>query len=324
MGATAANYIGEVKTLAQKVNEYIKENKITIQELANIINYSRTTVSRYLSGKYESDATELEAKLKEFLSGTNTDNDEITEDEVKHSPSILSKRTEFFGSKDAKSIIGVCSSCQEYIGLGIVVGKSGFGKTHALKYYSKMPRVAYIECDDTMGARDLIEAIERALGIPSGYGSIWKRINGVRDFCNTNKGYLIIIDEADKLISKYTQKKMEILRGIFDQSDVGMVIAGEPKLEAQIKSYLARFANRIDFFVSLHGLARTEVEGFLQGYDIEEDALNELKIRACNPQTGCFRLLDRTLNNIFRILKDNGDTVITLKIIEQASSMMML
>lgn len=324
MGATAANYIGEVKTLAQKVNEYIKENKITIQELANIINYSRTTVSRYLSGKYESDATELEAKLKEFLSGTNTDNDEITEDEVKHSPSILAKRTEFFGSKDAKSIIGVCSSCQEYIGLGIVVGKSGFGKTHALKYYSKMPRVAYIECDDTMGARDLIEAIERALGIPSGYGSIWKRINGVRDFCNTNKGYLIIIDEADKLISKYTQKKMEILRGIFDQSDVGMVIAGEPKLEAQIKSYLARFANRIDFFVSLHGLARTEVEGFLQGYDIEEDALNELKIRACNPQTGCFRLLDRTLNNIFRILKDNGDTVITLKIIEQASSMMML
>jgi hypothetical protein len=33
------------------------------------------------------------------------------------------------------------------------------------------------------------------------------------------------------------QKKMEILRAIFDQSDVGIVIAGEPKLEAQIKSY---------------------------------------------------------------------------------------
>ena len=322
MGATAAIYTGEVKTLAQKVNEYLKEHKVTIQDLANTISYSRTTVSRYLGGKYESDATELEAKLKEFLSETVSE--EIAATEESHSPSTIAKRTEFFGSKDAKSIIGVCSSCQEYIGLGIVVGKSGFGKTHALKYYSKMPRVAYVECDDTMGARDLIEAIERALGIPSGYGSIWKRINGIRDFCNTNKGYLIIIDEADKLISKYTQKKMEILRGIFDQSDVGMVIAGEPKLEAQIKSYLARFANRIDFFVSLHGLARTEVEGFLQGYDIEEDALNELKVRACNPQTGCFRLLDRTLNNVFRILRDNGETVITLKIIEQASSMMML
>ncbi|ASN72395.1 putative transposase [uncultured Caudovirales phage] len=321
MGA-AAIYTGEVKTLAQKINEYLKENKITIQELANTISYSRSTVSRYLGGKYDSDATELEGKLKNFLAERT--NEEIAAVKEDFTPSPLTKRTEFFVSKDAKSIIGVCSSCQEYIGLGIVVGKSGFGKTHTLKYYSKMPRVAYIECDDTMGSRDLIEAIERALGIPSGYGSIWKRINGIRDFCNTNKGYLIIIDEADKLISKYTQKKMEILRGIFDQSDVGMVIAGEPKLEAQIKSYLARFANRIDFFVSLNGLARNEVEGFLQGYNIEEDALNELKVRACNAQTGCFRLLDRTLSNIFRILKDNGETVITLKVIEQASNMMML
>ncbi|MBV1817623.1 AAA family ATPase [Bacteroidales bacterium MSK.15.36] len=321
MGA-AAIYTGEVKSLVEKVNDYLKENGMTIQKLANIINYSRTTVSRYLGGKYDSDATELENKLKDFLAERTGEEAAAIEEE--NSLSITTKRTDFFVSQDAKNIIGVCSSCQEYVGLGIVVGKSGFGKTHTLKYYSKMPRVAYIECDDTMGSRDLIEAIERALGIPSGYGSIWKRINGIRDFCNTNKGYLIIIDEADKLISKYTQKKMEILRGIFDQSDVGMVIAGEPKLEAQIKSYLARFANRIDFFVSLSGLSKDEVTNFLKGYDIEDEALAELKIRACNTQTGCFRLLDRTLNNVFRILREKGETVITLKVIEQASSMMML
>ena len=81
-----------------------------------------------------------------------------------------------------------------------------------------------------MSSRDLVEAIEKSLGIPSGYGTIWRRVNGIRDFFNTNKGYLLIIDEADKLVSKYTQKKMEILRAIFDQSDVGLVIAGEPKL----------------------------------------------------------------------------------------------
>lgn len=322
MGA-AVIYTGEVKSLSEKINDYLKENGITIQKLANTINYSRTTVSRYLSGKYDSNTTELENKLRDFLS-ERTEKELVIREEGKTHSTVVKKNTDFFESQDAKNIIGICSSCQEFIGLGIVVGKSGFGKTHTLKYYSKMPRVAYIECDDTMGSRDLIEAIERALGIPSGYGSIWKRINGIRDFCNTNKGYLIIIDEADKLISKYTQKKMEILRGIFDQSDVGMVIAGEPKLEAQIKSYLARFANRIDFFVSLSGLSKDEAENFLKGYDIEEEALTELKIRACNTQTGCFRLLDRTLNNVFRILRDKDETVITLKVIEQASSMMML
>ena len=43
-------------------------------------------------------------------------------------------------------------------------------------------------------------------------------------FFNTNKGWLLVIDEADKLVSKYTQKKMEILRAIYDQSDVGVVM----------------------------------------------------------------------------------------------------
>ena len=208
--------------------------------------------------------------------------------------------------------------------MGIVVGRSGYGKTHTLKQYARLPRVAYVECDDTMSARDLVEAIERTLGLPSGYGTIWKRVNGIRDFFNTNRGYLLIIDEADKLVSKYTQKKMEILRAIYDQSDVGVVIAGEPKLEAAIKTYLVRMANRVDFYASLHGLSEQEVADYLQGYDITPDALEELQARARNRQTGCFRLLDRTLSNVRRILAASGGETITLKIIQQASGMMML
>lgn len=83
-------------------------------------------------------------------------------------------------------------------------------------------------------------------------GTIWSRVNRIREFFNVNQGYLLIIDEADKLINKYTQKKMEILRGIFDQSDVGIVIAGEPRLETELKSSLTRFANRMDFYYKLN------------------------------------------------------------------------
>lgn len=136
--------------------------------------------------------------------------------------------------------------------------------------------------------------------------------------------YLLIIDEADKLVSKYTQKKMEILRAIFDQSDVGVVIAGEPKLEAAIKTYLARMANRVDFYVCLKGLEPSEVEGYLSGFDVTPEAMVELKARACNMQTGCFRLLDRTLSNVKRILEERGESIVTVKIIEEASSLMML
>lgn len=306
------------KSIAEKVNEHLAAKGKSIALLAREINYSRTTVSRYLGGKYDSDTTDIETRLAEYLA-------KHTGESVSFpSTSKSAKRPKFFESRDAKAVLGVCQSCQEYIGLGIVVGQSGYGKTYTLQEYAKLPRVAYIECDDTMSSRDLVEAIEKALGIPSGYGTIWRRVNGIRDYCNTNKGYLIIIDEADKLVSKYTQKKMEILRAIFDQSDVGIVIAGEPKLEAQIKSYIARMANRVDFYASLRGLAASEVENYLEGYEVEPDAFTELKARACNRQTGCFRLLDRTLANVFRILSETGGDTITLKIIEQASSMMML
>ena len=208
--------------------------------------------------------------------------------------------------------------------LGIIVAKSGYGKTHTLKKYAKMPRVAYIECDDTMACRDLVEAIENQIGMPKGSGgTIWRRVNRIRDFFNANEGYLLIIDEADKLMNKYTLKKMEIIRGIFDQSDVGIVIAGEPRLETEIKTNLVRFANRMDFYYKLKGLSAQEVKDYLEGYDIDEPAMAEFISRAQNTQTGCFRLLDRTLNNVLRILKDSGKTKVTMKVISQASSMMM-
>lgn len=308
------------KNLAKMIGDYLAASKTSIATLANEIpGYSRPTISRYLSGKYEGDISTIESLLADWLAHRMGEAVELPEPGKK-----TGLKPTFFESRDAKAVLGVCQSCQEYIGLGIVVGRSGYGKTYTLKQYAKLPRVAYIECDDTMSSRDLVAAIERALGLPSGYGTIWSRVNGVRDFFNTNRGYLLIIDEADKLVSKYTQKKMEILRAIFDQSDVGLVIAGEPKLEAQIKTYIARLANRVDFYASLRGLTPSEVEGYLAEFEISGDALTELVARACNMQTGCFRLLDRTLSNVRRILAETGAETITLKTIEQASSMMML
>lgn len=312
----------EPASLAQRFREYVEANHLTVASLAGEIGYSRVSLSRYLNGAYGSNVDGIEKNIARFLEERTGEVLAFT-DAAASTPKTAQK-PRFYESRDARAVLGVCQSAQEYIGLGIVVARSGFGKTYALREYAKLPRVAYIECDDTMSSRDLVEAIEKALGIPSGYGTIWRRVNGIRDFFNTNKGYLLIIDEADKLVSKYTQKKMEILRAIFDQSDVGVVIAGEPKLEAAIKTYLARMANRVDFYVSLKGLEPSEVESYLAEFEVAPEAMVELKARACNMQTGCFRLLDRTLSNVKRILEEKGETIITLKIIEQASGLMML
>lgn len=317
---------GTPTALAVQVKNLMDEKGMTITELAKAINYSRPALSQYLSGKYPSDPTEIEQAVMNFIAANGG---EVAATSERMAPVPMAKPA-FVESRDSTAIIGACQSCQAYTALGIVVGKSGFGKTHTLKFYARQPKVAYIECDDTMGQRDLVKAIEKALGLPINYGTIWERVNGIREFFNVNPGYLLIIDEADKLVSKYSSKKMEILRAIFDQSDVGMIIAGEPKLEALIKGYISRFANRVDFYVALKGLSPSEVRNYLGSYRFEEDAIQEMIVRATNNKNGCFRLLDRTLNNILRVLSmrtpdsSGAAPLITADMITKASNMMML
>lgn len=306
-------------TLLEELHGLKNQGK-TVTDMAEAMGISRSVLSLYMNGSYGGNIHKLEQKVQTYLG---YGDDEAEPDGETAPPAPLVKRS-FFETQDARSVIGVCKSCQDYEGFGIVVGRSGFGKTHTLKHYAKMPRVVYIECDDTMSSRDLVEEIERLLGIPNGGGTIRRRVNGIRDFFAATAGYLIIIDEADKLINKNTQKKMEILRGVYDQSNVGIVVAGEPRLEGQIKNWLPRLANRIDFYTTLRGLTADEIAGYFGNMAIDKDALAELANRACNQKNGCFRLLDRTLNNVFRLLEQRGEQRITLKLIHAASSMMMI
>lgn len=320
MGMEGNAYVQET-SLVDRVKEAMKRSGTNNTRLGDQIGFSRSAVSRFLNGDYRSD--ELEAKLEEWLRTRET-GEAAKASQAEPGGKALPEKERYYQSKDYLSVMGLCQGCQEEVAAGIVVGKSGFGKTHALRKYASLPRVAYIECDVTMAPRDLILAIENAIGMPRSFGTNWERVSRIREFFNLNKGWLLIVDEADKLMSKYSQNKMEVLRSFINQREVGLVIAGEPRLEVDLKAYLDRFANRMDFYYKMRGLSGKEVEAYFSGYEVDADAMQELLIRATNNQTGCFRLLDRTLNNVRRILRENGGTRITMGVITQASGMMML
>ena len=310
--------------LVDAVLDTLQEMRMSKAELALRLNVSRSMVSQYLNRKYTSDTTELEASLRTWLM-------EMKGEEVKAAQEVSFQikarplqKVEYFESRDYVAVIGLCQLCQEEGARGIVTGRSGYGKTFSLKKYAQLPRVAYIECNEAMNQKDLIRKIEKAVGLPKAYGSIDERMERVTDFFNTASGYLLIIDEADKLITKYTQKKIELLRAITDIAQVGVVLAGEPMLEGLLKAYDQRFANRMEFGYNLCGLTEQEVKEYFEGFEIDDAALSELVIRACNKQTGCFRLLDRTFNNILRIMKEQQGNVITMKVVKEASRMMIL
>lgn len=66
----ALNTYKTEKTLAEQMNERLAEMKMTKAEAALKMNYSRAALSQYLNGKYASDPTELEKKVREFLAAT--------------------------------------------------------------------------------------------------------------------------------------------------------------------------------------------------------------------------------------------------------------
>lgn len=315
--------------LVNFTNRYLEENGISKAELSTQIDKSRTLVSRYLSRNYNSNPESIENALIDYFEKINcekenTEEIQVIETEAAEKVKKNGKVIDFFESTDAVNIIATCSFCQQYMGLGVIVGRSGYGKTYTLKQYAKRNKVCYLECDDSMTCRDMIEAIEMVIGVTKGSGTIWSRVQHIKDFFDINDGYLLIIDEADKLMTKYSAKKMEILRSIFDKCDVGLIIAGEPNLESMLKVYLPRFANRTDYFVKLNGLSNDEITKYLNTLNITDEALDILRHRGNNTQTGCFRLLSRTLKNLMRVVESNNTEEIGNREIKLASNMMML
>lgn len=320
----------ENASIAAQVSEYLTGAGMSITSLAKEVGYSRPMLSRYLAGKYDLDTTVLEAKLAAWL-----EQNAGGAVAVPKPHGWKQRSAHFYESGDARAILGVCQAAQEYHEMGIITGRSGYGKSYALQEYAKLPKVGYMECDATMSPRDLLLEVEKALSLPTvsinnhGYTN-HDRMERIAAHLKKNPGYLLIVDEADKLLNRRSTDKMDLLRSIFDKcgergySACGIVIAGEPGLSVSIKQHMPRYANRTLLGVELEGLSPADVTGYLSDYDIAPDALDELKRRALNSRNGCFRLLERTMRNVRHLMEDDPSKEITLPMIRQASSLMLL
>lgn len=309
----------DVSNLMDIASGYLKKTGLTKSKLADAIGVSRSLISQYMNGNYRSNTKEIEQKITDYFKKVGV----IGEDHIEIP--TTNNLPEFIPSNDAINILGLCKNCQDKKGLGVIIGASGYGKTWTLKQYAKQERVAYIECEDSMRTpTDLVTAIERAVGLPKGFTTHWGRVEVIKEFFRARHGYILILDEADKLIQKTGVSKAEILRAIYDQSPVGLILAGEPALQGKLESYLPRLANRIDYFYSLNGVSKKEVFNYLDesGLDYTTEAKEELYRRATNSHTGCFRLLARTIKNILEVTIPGQ--IVDINVITQASSRMML
>jgi DNA transposition AAA+ family ATPase len=131
---------------------------------------------------------------------------------------------------------------------------------------------------------------------------------------------LVLVDEADRL----RMASLEQVRAIFDESQIGLILIGMPGLEKRLARY-PQFYSRIGFVHEFRPLGTTEIRQLLEQRwtpaDVNlpaqpwaEDAVAAI-IRITG---GNFRLLNRLLTQMERILEINALRQVTKAVVEAA------
>lgn len=137
---------------------------------------------------------------------------------------------------------------------------------------------------------------------------------------------LLLIDEADRL--KMTG--LEQLRDIFDRGGIGLVLIGMPGLERRLARY-AQLYSRIGFVHEFRPLGPPEVQELLVGWrppraTLPDDLLADAEAVAAILRItgGNFRLLDRLLTQVGRILALNELRAVTREVVETAREVLVI
>ena len=263
----------------------------------------------------------------------------------------------FVETKQYRRFEEFCDNCAKYKYMGVCYGNPGVGKTFSAQYYANWDYVnpiiteylgandqgknvdddKFLSCKTVFYTappvrplkihKDLLNlATQLTLG-KMGYRTLktQEEFDGLKELVRLqNNNYeidLIIIDEIDRL----NYKTLEIIRDIYDQLDIGMILIGMPGIEKRLSRY-PQLYSRIGFSHQFDKLTNDELKHILEykwqelslpvSYEDFEDyeAINTV-IKITN---GNFRLVQRLFSQIVRIMEINELNKITVDVIETA------
>lgn len=131
---------------------------------------------------------------------------------------------------------------------------------------------------------------------------------------------LVLVDEADRL----RMASLEQIRAIFDAGEIGVILIGMPGLEKRLARY-PQFYSRIGFVHEFRPLAAQEIRELLAqrwtppGIHLPQHPSDPETVAAIIRITGGnFRLLNRLLTQMERILEINSLTQLSKAVVEAA------
>ena len=132
---------------------------------------------------------------------------------------------------------------------------------------------------------------------------------------------LILVDEADRL----TTPSLKELRDHYDREKVGLVLIGMPGLEKRLSRY-PQLYSRIGFAHAFRPLSQEETlfvlrkHGHSWGQDWKDDDFTDQEALAAITRitAGNFRLIDRLMTQVVRIMRLNQLNTVTKEVVDAA------
>jgi len=197
---------------------WLNDHHRSLTWIGTAAHVNRSTLSTVLKGSYPSPPDKVLKKVAATIHNINERN------QVSDIPFIESTITTM--------VWMACKRARTQKSFAVVTGEVGTGKTRSLQeYVAANPNTYLIQSDPLMSPTILMDELVEVLGIPAGkgYRSKEKKFRMVVDELR-GTDVLLILDEAETV----NDLTLHYLRRIRDKAEIGIVLAGTPKLDRKI------------------------------------------------------------------------------------------
>lgn len=216
----------------------------------------------------------------------------------------------------------LCQRCQREGVMAAVTANNGIGKTTALRHFADkdLAKVIYIRNNRHLSAGALLDLLVFESGAtirPARHGRSGNNFDRYRALIRHLRGgnWLIILDEAEQTCHNV----LDDLRGLNDEAGVGILLAGDRRLDREIKRD-EKLVSRIKLMPAyVDKLSLTDAEALIQRTFHDLDLDDEIVKHLWTLANGSTRqLANRLLPAIQEYVLSQG-RVLTREIIDQLS-----
>ena len=195
---------------------HITSTGMSQKQVGTQLGYSAAAVNQYLKGTYKGDTAGIDKAVIELANRQQSKSTDLSSD--------------FIETPMAARTMQSCMFAHAMNDMQLIVGEAGLGKTMALKEYAaRHSNVLMLEVDPTFSSKVLLAEISNMLGLSVGRNNNAMMTAVIEKLKGSDR--LLIVDEAELL----TLNSLEILRRIHDKAGIGIVLAGMPRLRANLR-----------------------------------------------------------------------------------------